>query len=151
MYNQKSRKSNVTPCSRSTTFRAVQRLQKVLDPKNVLQEDANIEGIKAAVTECEAIIQNSAATLNIPARVKDDLDIGVKGILKVAPPKKRKHKKVKPDLVMDDDAYYEDGFSATDSESEAEDYTSDSQSHSSHSSQESPGTSGEVLGRDTSF
>lgn len=90
-----------------------------------MQENANIEGIKAAVTECEAVVQNSAATLNIPARVKDDLDIGVKGILKVVSPKKRKLTKVKPDLAMDVDIYYNGGFSATESESEAEGYTSE--------------------------
>ncbi|KAL4268195.1 UvrD-like helicase ATP-binding domain-containing protein [Pleurotus pulmonarius] len=114
----------------NTTFRAVQRLQKALDPKNALQDNASIEGIKTAVAECQTIVEK-AATLNIPARVKDDLDIGVKGILKVAPPKKRKQKKVKPDLVMDDDDYYDDGFSASDSGSEVEGYTSDSQTHSS--------------------
>ncbi|KDQ30332.1 hypothetical protein PLEOSDRAFT_155016 [Pleurotus ostreatus PC15] len=135
----------------NTTFRAVQRLQKVLDPKNVLQGDASIEGIKATVTECETIVQKIAATLNVPSRVKEDLDIGIKGILKVAPPKKRKHKKVKPGLVMDDDIYYDDGFSATDSESEAEGgYTSDSQTPSSRSSQGSSGISEEVLSGEVS-
>jgi len=77
-------------------WKDIKRLQKALDPKADTHRRRDLEGLKALVEEVKTIVNRLP-----PGQydLRDDLNLGIKGIMKTRVTKKP----AKPDLVFEDD------------------------------------------------
>ncbi len=100
-------------CSRKIIDR-IQRLQKILDPSSELHHGRDIDQLKKHVSEVEALITEIGTSL--AHEVASDLALGVKGIVTLPRPPKRKPK---PKLMDDENDTYMDEESIDDQLDEA--------------------------------
>lgn len=83
----------------SDTLKAVKRLQRVLEPTSPLHRRRNLDELRSAVLQVEALLQGLPS--GCPQNLREDLAMGLRGIVAMNKPPKRNVSK--PELYIEDD------------------------------------------------